>query len=514
MRPGHSSATMAVMPRVKGPLAGVVGALVLVEATSGVIQGYYTPLLTDVARHLRINDANVNWFEAAQLLLSAIVVPVLARLGDIYGHRKVLIASLTVTAIASWVLAFADSFWLFTLVWAIQGFYAVWLPMNVSIVHARARRHPNAAELTAKGAGLIVVALQAGAIGGALAAGQLGMLVAGRLWLILSVPAVLVTIALIVVVLWVPDPGSASGGAVDSMGTALLSVSLLAVLGALSLARVDGITWWVIGFAVAGLALLAGFVRYELGRDDPVVDMRLIARPTVWPIILTSALFGVSVLGAQGPLSTFLRTDPAEVGYGLGLDSASTSFVVGAYVLSLLVGALVYARTSRVFAPRMVLVVAAGLVATGYLALPFLHDEWRVVVGCLVVAGLGSGALVAALPTAAAAAAPAHQTGVATGLTNTTKTLGGAFASAVFALALSSGEISRTTAASLSGYVTVWVICGGTALVAIAALLTMPRQAFTHADASAAGPAVEAARPDSGRRRSRCARSARRSSRQ
>lgn len=476
------------MSRVKGPLAGVVGALVVVEATSGVLQGYYTPLLTDIARNLGINDASVNWFEAAQLLLSAIVVPVLARLGDMYGHRKVLIGSLIVTAAASWGLAFSGQFWLFTLLWAIQGFYVVWLPMNVSIIHARARKFPNAAELTAKGAGLIVVALEAGAIGGALLSGQLGSLFEGRLWLVLSVPALLVTIALAVVVFWVPDPHSASGGKIDSFGTALLSVSLLSLLGALSLVRVDGITWWVAGFALFGLALLAWFVKYELKQDDPLIDMRLIARPTIWPIILTSTLFGVSVLGAQGPLSTFVRTDPAEVGYGLGFDSATTSYIVGAYVFSLLVGALIYSRTSRLIQPRALLILAAALVAAGYLALPFLHGSWVSVVSCMVIAGLGSGALVAALPAAAAAAAPPTQTGVATGLTNTTKTLGGAFASAFFALALLQGiDASATTAASLSGYITVWVICGGTAVVAIAALITMPKEAFTHRDASAAG---------------------------
>jgi hypothetical protein len=42
-----------------------------VEFTSGVLQGYYVPLLTDIARHLDIHDADVNWLEAAQLMLSA-----------------------------------------------------------------------------------------------------------------------------------------------------------------------------------------------------------------------------------------------------------------------------------------------------------------------------------------------------------------------------------------------------------------------------------------------------------
>jgi hypothetical protein len=100
------------------------------------------------------------------------------------------------------------------------------------------------------------------------------------------------------------------------------------------------------------------------------------------------------------------------------------------------------------------------------------------------VAGLGSGALVAALPAAAAAAAPVGRTGVATGLTNTTKVLGGSFASAAFAIALASGAPMTVdgvegTAGSLSGYLTVWLICGVTALLAAVALVFVPRLAFS-----------------------------------
>ncbi len=43
-------------------LATVVGFLVLVEVASGVLQGYYTPIFSDIADHLSIADADVNWF--------------------------------------------------------------------------------------------------------------------------------------------------------------------------------------------------------------------------------------------------------------------------------------------------------------------------------------------------------------------------------------------------------------------------------------------------------------------
>ena len=99
----------------------------------------------------------------------------------------------------------------------------------------------------------------------------------------------------------------------------------------------------------------------------------------------------------------------------------------------------------------------------------------------MVIVGLGSGALVAALPAAAASAAPATQTGVATGLTNSVKTVGGAIASCIFGIALLNGVSGAVegTAGSFAGYVTVWVVCGVTALVAAAILVFVPKEAFT-----------------------------------
>jgi hypothetical protein len=47
--------------RVPG-LGTIVGFLVCVEIASGILQGYYTPIFSDIARHLDIKDADVNWF--------------------------------------------------------------------------------------------------------------------------------------------------------------------------------------------------------------------------------------------------------------------------------------------------------------------------------------------------------------------------------------------------------------------------------------------------------------------
>jgi len=192
----------------------------------------------------------------------------------------------------------------------------------------------------------------------------------------------------------------------------------------------------------------------------------------------------MSVLGAQIPLSTFARTDPDTAGYGLGADASFVSTLIGVYVVFLAVGAFTLPVTTRWLGPRGALVFSAALVSLGYALWLPLHASTGQALVNMAVAGVGSGALVAALPATAAAGAPADRTGFATGMTNATKTVGGAIASAVFAVALSStGSIEDPVRghAPLHGYLVVWAVCAAAALLAALALLLAPRdQSATH----------------------------------
>jgi MFS family permease len=463
-------------------LVAIVGFLVCVEIASGVLQGYYTPVFTDIANHLGIADADVNWFEAAQLVVSALVVPPLARLGDLVGHKKVLLLSTAVTAVGSWILVVAPSFTTFLIGWAVQGAYVVWLPLEIAIIHRRTADSGRQALLTRRAAAILVGALELSVIIGALTSGAL--VEATSMAFLLALPAIVVTAVFFVIWFGIEDaPGVATGG-YDWAGLVLISVAIGLVMGGLIAIRVQGpgsvLAWLLV---LLGLAALVPFARYEAAHPDPMVDVRLLATPGQWPVQLTAFLFGMSVLGAQIPLSTFARTDPDVAGYGLGADAAFVSNLIGVYVVFLAVGAFTLPLTSRLLGPRGALVLGALLVATGYaLWLPF-HDSTGQALVNMAIAGVGSGALVAALPATAAAAAPPDRTGFATGMTNATKTVGGAIASSIFAICLAStGSIEDPVKghAPLSGYLTVWAICAAAALVAAVALLLMPRQATSH----------------------------------
>ncbi|MDF1602268.1 MFS transporter [Nocardioides sp. YIM 152315] len=464
-------------PRAKS-LATIVGFLVCVELASGILQGYYTPIFTDIADHLDIADADVNWFEAAQLIVSALVVPPLARLGDIVGHKKVLLLSTAVTALGSWIMAFAPSFTTFLVGSAIQGAYVVWLPLEVAIIHRRTAGTGRQHQLTRRAAGILVGALELAVIVGAVTSGAL--VEATSMTVLLMLPAIAVTVCFVVIWFGIEDMEGTSSGGLDWGGLGLITVALGLVMAGLIVVRLDGVgsplAWLLV---LLGLALTVPFARFEMRQEEPIVDVRLLRAPGQWPVQLTAFLFGMSVLGAQIPLSTFARTDPDVAGYGLGASAGFVSTLIGIYVIFMAIGAFTLPLTARAFGPRGSLVLSSVLVAIGYAMWLPLHGSTLQALVNMAIIGLGSGALVASLPAAAAAAAPPERTGFATGMTNATKTVGGAIASAVFAIALSAtGSLDDPEEghAALSGYLTVWSVCAVAALLAAVALAMLPRE--------------------------------------
>jgi MFS family permease len=478
---------------------GLVGFLFLVELVSGILQGYYVPLIPDLVQHLGIRDADFNWFEASQLLLSAIVVPILAKLGDMYGHKRILLLATVLTAGSTWALAFAGNFTTFLLAWALQGFYGVWLPLEVALIFDRGRSTGRGASQTRRAAGYLVVALEAGAIIGALSGARIFKAFGGSVTPTLLVPAIAVTLVFFAILFGVPESKPLPGRSLDLKGFIGLAIGLLLITSGLTFLKLNIGTpnwWWAIVLMVIGVLTFIPWGRFELKQKDPAIDLRMLRQPTMWPIQLTAGLIGISLLGAQAPLSTFAGTDPVN-GFGLGMDADSISYIIGAYLVSMIVGALLFPWLSRWTSPRIALIAAAFFVATGYLLFLVNHTTVAGTFVNMAIAGIGSGALVGALPAAAAAAAPRGQTGIGTALTNTTKTIGGSFASATFAIVLAAGSATAitATASSLWGYLVVFAICGIGALVAAVLLFLVPKLAFADASDDESASALAASEP-------------------
>ena len=124
-------------------------------------------------------------------------MPILAKLGDMFVLKRILLVCTVLTAGASWALVQSDSFTTFLIAWALQGFSVVGLPLEVALIFDRGRSMGLGASQTRRAAGFLVVALEAGAIIGALSGALLGALLGGRVfgWFGNSVPLTIPAIA-------------------------------------------------------------------------------------------------------------------------------------------------------------------------------------------------------------------------------------------------------------------------------------------------------------------------------
>ena len=451
---------MSARPPAATGVASVVGFLVVLEFASGVLQAWLPPLLPSVLRQFGTSAAELNWTNVVYLLSTAVCVPLMAKLGDRYGHRRLLIVASSLVAVGTVLVAVAPTFSVLLLGRAIQGPLGAFLPLMFAIVRERAGQRAGRA-----------VALLIGAVA---IGGGLGFLLSGiarehlSLSLTLWIPAVVMIAAVPVAALLVPETTVRTSGRIDWAGAALLSIGLVLFLAALG----NGSTWgWTdgrtIGGILGGVALLAAWVGFERRVAQPLLDLSLVFRGVLTLPILAGFFYGAELYGSQVAVALFLGL-PVSTGFGLGLSSGQLGLVLFGFAASAFVGTVIAPRLADRFGSSAALLAGALMTATGYLLTVAAHSSAGVFVFWQVLIGLGNGVVLATLSAQVVTRAPADSVGISTGLFNTSRTLGGAVSGAAFAAVMAALATPAPEAAkpltSESGYVTVWAICAALAL--------------------------------------------------
>jgi hypothetical protein len=157
-----------------------------------------------------------------------------------FGHKRILLVSTAVTALASWGMVASHGFAGYLVAFALQGFYVVWLPLEVALIFDRGRRSGTGASTTRRAAGFLVVALEAGAIIGALAGSRVFRGTGENFPVTLAVPAVCVSLVFFAILFGVPESQPIPGRKLDGGGFVLLTMALLFITGGLTFLRLNG----------------------------------------------------------------------------------------------------------------------------------------------------------------------------------------------------------------------------------------------------------------------------------
>lgn len=467
-----------------GSVAAVIGFLVFTEFASGFVQGYYTPLVAAIAAQLGIGTADINWFTTTFTLASAIVVPLLSKLGDRYGPRRMLRIGVVSVFVATIVIALAPNFAVLMLGRVLLAPLAVWLPLEIALIHNRITGETARRAIT-----FLVAVLAAGAVVGSLAAGGVS-LITSNLTVTLLAPSVVLLIALYAVFRKIPESVTLTRNSIDYPGFAGLAIVVAALLWGLGQAPAHGFASVEVLLPVGvAVVVLAGWIPWQLRVTSPAIDLRVVTSRRLGPLYLVSFLFGLITYGNQVPLTTFLAADPGAAGYGFALPAATLALVAAGTTAMATIGSTLSTYIARVITLRGVLILGCVIAGVSYLLQALFHTElWQTTLFVLLAWG-AIGFLLGATPAMIAENAPVDATGIAAGVYNTLRTVGGAVAGALVSVLLSSFVLPTLGIPSETGYVLVWV---GSAVAFGVAAVVLAMMRRTAAPAAAA-PVAERA---------------------
>jgi MFS family permease len=337
------------------------------------------------------------------------------RVADDYGRRRTLVAGALLLATGAVVAAVATDVVVFVLARVVQGIGGAALVAAGLGMLAVAFPDPRG---RARATGVWGASLGAGIAVGPLLSSGLALL---HSWRDVYVVLVAASLALASTARGCDESTASHGRRLDLPGVSLLALGMSALLAGLTEGREGWSRPLVVGLLGAGVLLLTGFVAAERRSDHPMLDLGLFRRPAFAAVTLAALANGAGVIALLSYVSGFL-------GVAFGRSAWSAAWLMLTWSVPSIVTALAARRlpqrwTGRVRMSGALMVMSAGLVMLTGLAAD--SGITRLVPG-LVVAGIGSGFLNAALGRESVASVPAGQGGLGSGANNTARYLGSA----------------------------------------------------------------------------------------
>ncbi len=384
-----------------------LGALVLAVLAVGVDGTVLSVALPTLSKALRASESDLQWFSSGYFLVLAAAMLPAGLLGDRYGRKKVLVASLSLFGLGSVACACSTSVAEFMAARVLVGLAGAGLMImafsSVTVMFSKQER-PKAVGMMA---GATFLAFPIGPILG-------GWLLTNYWWgwvFLINVPVIVLGVA--AVGAWLPESRAAQRPSLDLVGVTASAAGLVVVTYGLIEAGQDG--WGdvgALGSMAAGLVLLAGFFAWErrLTRQpggQPLVDLGLFALPSfTWGVLLAV----VPVLALLGVLFTM----PQYFQGVLGTTAMSSGLRLLPLVAGLIIGALPAARVVQAVGAKVAVAAGFVLLAAGLFvgALTSVGSSGLFVGAWMVVTGMGAGIAMATAMSAALVELSEEKSGV------------------------------------------------------------------------------------------------------
>ncbi|WP_438484178.1 MFS transporter [Streptomyces sp. S186] len=475
------------------PRAGIVPVLAFAGIVVAVMQTLLVPVIKDLPTLLGTAPGNATWVMTATLLAGAVATPIMGRLGDLHGKRRMLLASLGIMVVGSLICGFTSELIVMIVGRALQGFAMGAIPLGIGLMRDALPR-----ERLGKAMALMSSSI---GVGGGLALPVAALVAQHTDWhALFFTSAGLGVLSMLLTLLVVPESPVRAPGRFDVVGALGLSAGLVALL----LPITKGSDWgWgsplVLGLFGAAAVILVLWGLMELRIADPLVDLRTSARREVLLTNLASITVGVAFYAISLVLPQLLQL-PTSTGYGLGQSMVVAGLCVAPLGLTMMCVAPLYARIAARRGPKVSLLLGMLVIGIGYGGgLGLMRAPWQTAIIAVVV-GAGIGLAYSSLPALIVGAVDPSETGAANGLNTLMRSIGTSVSSAVIGMVLAhmSEPLGPVEVPTMAGFrVSFLIATAAVALgVLVAAFLPSQRKAPPAREAGSEGAVGEDGAPD------------------
>jgi EmrB/QacA subfamily drug resistance transporter len=373
-----------------------------------------------------------------------------ARLGDIYGRKKLFMIGMATFTVASTLCGLAPNATTLVLARILQGIGSgLMFPQVLAVIQVTIPPRDRGKAFGIFGATIGIATILGPLIGGVLISANL-FGTDWRMIFLVNIPIGL--LALVAAYLELPDSKAPDAPRLDVPGAALITAGLFLLVYPLTEGREKGWPGWIFAMLAASVPFLAGFVLLQRRktRDDahPLLLMTLFRNESFRAGLLLSLVFFAGIPAFFFTFSLYLQIGLGFTPLHAGLTTfpfAVASGIASSHsdALARRLGTRVLTLGAASLAVGMVVIIvvlhAAGTDLHSYEIAPFL-----------LIAGFGLGCFIAPLTNLVLAGISGREAGSASGILSTTQQVGGALGVAVIGLILF-GQLGGHAATAAGG---------------------------------------------------------------
>ena len=445
----------------------VFAALSLAAGAYALSQTMLVPALPELEESLQTTPAGVSSLMTIFWVSGAVTAGLLGRLGDMYGKRRLIVVTVLLFSVGGVLCALASTLAVMLAGRVLMGCGVGIFPLAYSLIRDELEPRRAVRSIAFLG-GITAIGAAVGQSTGGVVAEQLG--VPWIFWI--SAAIALGAAAGIVAV--VPESPVRTGGRIDVGGALLLAVGLGAPLTAIA----EAPTWgWgstrTLLLFTAGAILLTAFVVFEVGRREPLMDMRTLALPAIRTTNASTWFVGFGFIGFSTILSQFFQ-EPASTGYGLGASTTEAGLFLVPGLVLLTITSVVAGRLSARVGPAVTLRLGVAVCTVAMLGMTLRHADATEVVLWASVLYIGIGFAFGAMPTIILQGVPQSQSGQSTAINTIVRMVGSAVGVQLAATVVTASIVAGGPPTD-RGYTIAFALSAAAGVAALALSLAIPR---------------------------------------